>query len=172
MYVACDSAGNVYVVDTDNHRIQVFTAEGKFLRMFGRVGGGRGELADPISITIYTSDRVYVGDFNHHISVFTSNGHFITSFGQKGKRPGEFDSSFGLAVDASGVVYVCDTENHRILVAIIIAVVLGTEIQRFCLNNYVYRVVILSRYSFVSSKYLLSYYIIIMSLIALFIGCC
>ena len=32
--IACDSAGKVYVADRDNHRIQVFTAEGKFLRMF------------------------------------------------------------------------------------------------------------------------------------------
>ncbi len=36
--IACDSTGNVYVcvADNGNHRIQDFTAEGKFLRMFGR----------------------------------------------------------------------------------------------------------------------------------------
>ncbi len=66
------------------------------------------ELDRPISITIDTSDRVYVGDWNHHISVFTSEGQFLTSFGQKGKRPGEFKYPRGLAVDVSGVVYVCD----------------------------------------------------------------
>ena len=31
--LACDCTGNIYVSDTYNHRIQVFTAEGKLLRM-------------------------------------------------------------------------------------------------------------------------------------------
>ena len=35
-HLACDSAGNVYIADCNNHCIQVFTAEGKLLRMFGR----------------------------------------------------------------------------------------------------------------------------------------
>ena len=30
--VAFDSAGNVYVADNEHHQIQVFTAEGEFLR--------------------------------------------------------------------------------------------------------------------------------------------
>ncbi len=72
----------MYVADRENRRIQVFTAEGKFLRMFGRYGHGRGELDHPISITIDTSDRVYVGDY---ITVFTSEGQFLTSFGREGK---------------------------------------------------------------------------------------
>ncbi len=82
--------------------------------MFGRQGEGRGKLFRPISITIDTSDRVYVGDLNHCISVFTSEGQFLTSFGRKGEGPGEFNSPCGLAVDVSGVVYVCDCGNNRI----------------------------------------------------------
>ncbi len=104
----------MYVADSDNHRIQVFTAEEKFLRMFGRHGQGRGELNCPISIAIDTNDRVYVGDLNHLVSVFTSDGQFITSFGGLGNGPGEFNYPCGLAVNASGVVYVCDYDNDRI----------------------------------------------------------
>ncbi len=114
--IACDSTGNLYVADTNNHRIQILTAEGKFLRMFGKYGQGRGELDQPMSIAIDTSDRVYVGDYNNRISVFTSEGEFLTSFGQKGEGPGEFNQPRGLAVDASGLVYVCDTNNNRIQV--------------------------------------------------------
>ncbi len=88
--IACDRTGKVYVADYYNHRIQVFTVEGKprFLRMFGT----RGELHYPTSITIDTSDRVYVGDCNHRRSVFIFEGQFLASFGQKGEGPGEFDS--------------------------------------------------------------------------------
>ena len=39
--IACDSTGNVCVTDSGNHNIQVFTANGKFVRMFGRCGQGR-----------------------------------------------------------------------------------------------------------------------------------
>ena len=104
----------MYVADTHNIRIQVFTAGGKLLRMFGRYGRRRGELDHPICITIDTSDRVYVGDLNHRISVFTSEGQFLTSFGWKGEGPGEFEYPVGLAVDVSRVVHVCDLGNNRI----------------------------------------------------------
>ena len=62
--IACDSTGKVYVTDRDNNRIQVFTAEGKFLRMFGQRGQGRGELHSPIGIAIDTSGIVYVSESN------------------------------------------------------------------------------------------------------------
>ena len=112
--VAFDSTGNVYVADSNNHRIQVFTAEGKFLRMFGRRGEGRGELGCPIGIAIDTSEMVYVSELrNNRVSVFTSEGQFVASFGKKGEAPGEFNSLSGLAVDC-GVVYVCDDGNKRV----------------------------------------------------------
>jgi len=35
--------GTVYVVDTKDSRVKVFDAEGRFLRVFGRQGQGRGK---------------------------------------------------------------------------------------------------------------------------------
>ncbi|PKO22545.1 MAG: hypothetical protein CVU38_08945, partial [Chloroflexi bacterium HGW-Chloroflexi-1] len=35
--IAVDAAGNVYIADTGNHRVQVFTPGGTFLRGFGQV---------------------------------------------------------------------------------------------------------------------------------------
>ena len=58
------------MADSDNHLIQVFTAEGRFLRMFGRRDKGRGELGWPAGVAIDTSDVVYVSDWaNHCLSV-------------------------------------------------------------------------------------------------------
>ena len=57
-HIACDNTGNVYVADWGNHRIQVFTAEGMFLRMFGRHGKGRGELQDSRGVAVDSSGRV------------------------------------------------------------------------------------------------------------------
>ena len=67
------------MADTRNHRIQVFTAEGKFLKMFGKRGHGRRELDRPDGVAIDTDDMVYVTEGgNCRVSVFTSEGDFIT----------------------------------------------------------------------------------------------
>ena len=110
--IACDSTGRVYVVDTGNSDIKVFTAKGQFLMTFGR-----GELNYPWGIAIDSNDNVYVSDYlNHCICLFTSEGQLVTSFGRWGSGPGEFDSPEGMTVDSSGVVYVCDYNNNRIQV--------------------------------------------------------
>ncbi len=40
------------MADSSNYRIQVFTAEGRFLRMIGRIGEGRRELKWPFGIAV------------------------------------------------------------------------------------------------------------------------
>jgi tripartite motif-containing protein 2/3/tripartite motif-containing protein 71 len=106
--VACDSTGKVYVTDSRNNRIQVFTAKGKFLRVLSQ---GR---AAPVCLAIDTSNRVYVSNESSSISVFSPEGHLVAEFGKEGEGPGEFKSVRGLAVDNNGVLYVCDRENNRI----------------------------------------------------------
>ena len=60
--VACDKTGKVYVADSGNQCIQVFTAEGKFLRMFGRYSKGKGELDYTCAVAIDTNNLVYVSE--------------------------------------------------------------------------------------------------------------
>ena len=112
--VALDSTGNVYVADGGGCRIQVFTAEGKFLRKFGKKGSGDGELNWPTSVSIDSDDIVYVTDDNHRVSMFTSEGQFLRSFGTFGEGPGQFNNPNGIAVDRDGLVYVSDARNNRI----------------------------------------------------------
>ena len=115
--IACDSSGNVYVVDRGKHCIQVFTAEGQFLRMFSRHSQDEGVVDDPMGIAIDASGIVYVSEYdNNCISVFTSEGHFVSSFGSYGGGSGDFRHPVGLAVDNSGTLYVCDGHNNRIQV--------------------------------------------------------
>ena len=112
--IACDSSGNVYVADSGNSRIQVFTADGLFLKIFRnyeRELGWPAEVAvDSIMGIIYVSE--YQGD---QISIFNNEGQFMTSFGRRG-GPAGFSRPIGLAVDTSGVLYVCDEGNNRVLV--------------------------------------------------------
>ena len=39
-----DSDGRIYVADSCNHRIQVFTPDGKFIRAYGKAGSGTGRI--------------------------------------------------------------------------------------------------------------------------------
>ena len=45
--VALDSSGNIYVVDTWNHRIQKFDSSGTFLAKWGSYGTGDGQFYRP-----------------------------------------------------------------------------------------------------------------------------
>ena len=113
--IATDAEGNVYVADQYNHRIQVFTVDGVYLRQFGKKGEGEGELKEPVSIAIDSGNVVYVGELgNNRVSIFFTDGEFIKSFGRKGKGPVEFSGPYGLAVDKRGTLYVCDFRNNRI----------------------------------------------------------
>ena len=104
--ITCDTAGNVYVADSGNSRIQVFTAEGKLIRMFGRYGTRRGELSIPTGIALDPSSKhVFISErSNRRVSVFTCEGQFVTLFGEDVPM---FHPR-GLAVDTCGVVYVCE----------------------------------------------------------------
>jgi len=75
--VAVDGAGRMYVSDTGNTRVQVFGANGEFLRTLGREGQGPGELQGPFGIAM-TGDRVIVNDVgNERLSIWDLNGvHF------------------------------------------------------------------------------------------------
>ena len=108
--IACDNSGMVYVADSLNNRIQIFTAEGKFLRMFGN--HGIGELKLPYGVAFDTSGIVYVSEHvRQRVSVYTSKGYFMTCFGRKGRGPGKFASPYGLVVDSIGQLYLCDNGN-------------------------------------------------------------
>jgi len=109
--------GSVFVTDTWNHRIQKFTADGQFIKMWGYFG--QAEKPDafwgPRGLAVDSKGNIYVTDTgNKRVVVFTSNGDFVTQFGTAGMEPGQFDEPVGIAVDKDGLVYVADTWNSRI----------------------------------------------------------
>ena len=77
--IAVDQKGNVYVADTANNKIKVFSSNGTFISTWGRYGSGAGMLKFPEDVAIDpSSGSVYVADTaNNRIQVFSSNGTFI-----------------------------------------------------------------------------------------------
>ena len=88
-----DGEGNILVVDCGNHRIQKFTAEGRFLAAVGAKGSRRLQFEYPYCIAYNTNNKkVYVADRgNSRIQVLNSDLTFSRYFGKKGRGKGQFD---------------------------------------------------------------------------------
>lgn len=114
--VEVDAAGNVYVSDHQNSRVQKFSANGTFLSSIGAPGRKNGQLRRPNAIAISGTTLLVADTDNHRIAAFNTNGNFIRNWGSQGTGNGQFSYPQGVAVDSAGNVYVTDTFNHRIQV--------------------------------------------------------
>ena len=65
--VAVDAAGNVYVADRDDNRIQKFTSAGAYLTQWGSRGSSNGQFQYPIGVAVDASDNVYVMEFGSNL---------------------------------------------------------------------------------------------------------
>ena len=116
--LAIDKGGDIYVVDSDNNRVQKFESNGDFDLDFGSDDDKDDDyLGDPSAIAVHDkSDYVYVADSEtDSISVFEDNGDFKFSFDEIDSGD-NFDKPSGMVIDDKDeILYVADTGNHRIL---------------------------------------------------------
>lgn len=114
--IASDGQGNVYVADTNNHRIQKFSSAGTFLLAWGSAGTSDGQFQGPQGVAVDSAGNVYVADtMNHRIQKFDSSGAFLTKWGSQGPGDDQFNWPRGLAIDAEDNVWVADYLNDRAL---------------------------------------------------------
>jgi hypothetical protein len=113
--VATDSAGNVYVADFLNHRVQKFDSEGNFITKWGNQGTGDGQFDVPHGVATDSAGNVYVTDYNNHrVQKFDSEGNFITKWGTYGTGDGQIINPLGIAIDLSSNVYVIDDYSELV----------------------------------------------------------
>jgi len=110
-----DAQDRVYVADSCNHRIQIFSRDGQFIRAYGKAGAGKGELSYPYDICVDDAGRQYVCEFgNSRIQIFDANDQPLEIIGGPGVAPGRFSNPWGVALDSAGNLYVADSQNHRV----------------------------------------------------------
>jgi uncharacterized protein (TIGR03663 family) len=115
--IAVASDGTVFVTDTWNHRIEKFSADGTFIKMWGYFGqdGSANALYGPRGIAIDKNGRLFVTDTgNKRVVVYDTDGNYITEFGSLGTELGQLDEPVGITVTTDGKVYVVDTWNQRV----------------------------------------------------------
>jgi hypothetical protein len=64
--IAVNSSGYVYVADSYNYRIQVFSPSGGFIAQWGSYGTGNGQFNGPFGIAKGSTGWVYVTDVNNN----------------------------------------------------------------------------------------------------------
>jgi sugar lactone lactonase YvrE len=113
--MATDSQGNLYILDTGNHRVQKFGLDGRYLASFGRQGQGPGDFAYPDSIDIDGEDLIWVSDPNNQrIQVLTSEGAVYKTIGFVKERVGKIRrTKAGLVMAGEGGFFFADPEMEE-----------------------------------------------------------
>jgi hypothetical protein len=108
--IAIGPQGHVYVADTGNDRIVVYSEFGTLLQILGQefLKGPRG-----IAVTVH-GDVVIADTDNHRIVFLNRLGNVVGELGLYGERPGEFRTPMDVTVDLRGFLWVADTGNHRL----------------------------------------------------------
>ena len=105
--VTVDKEGLVYIGDRENFRIQVFDADGNFLRMWDHVGS-------PWGLDITEDQKLFMTDgHNNRVVKLDLDGGILGVLGEFGKLPGQFNFCHHIAAGASGAIYTSEILNWR-----------------------------------------------------------
>jgi tripartite motif-containing protein 71 len=117
--LAVSKAGELFVADFNNDRVQVFRAsDGSLLRQIGGLAGrGNGQFSGPFEVALSPDEtELFVVDFgNQCIQVVRARGgQYLRQWGSWGSADGQFDCPKSVLVTGSGEVLVADFDNHRV----------------------------------------------------------
>jgi len=105
--LAVNAAGQLYVSDMLNFRVQVFDDRGGLLKFFGAPGSGNTGLFDKIhGISFDTFGNVYVVDLMQGIQVLNDLNQPLLTFGQ-----GVAGSPLGIVIDSHNHIFVSDFQH-------------------------------------------------------------
>ena len=130
--LAVDSAGNLYIADTQNHRVRkvtggtISTVAGSGTAGFAGDGAAAAsaQLNAPFGVAVDAAGNLYIAEFgnnrvrkvaaNGNISTLAGNG--VSGFSGDGLQAtaAMLNGPQSVAVDSAGNVYIADTANNRV----------------------------------------------------------
>lgn len=112
---AVDDDGNLYIADTFNDRVEVFDADGNFIREFGKPGDGPGYFTRPKGIAVDRDGHIWVADaMQDRVQVFSPEGKLLIWMGNHGLLPGQFSMVAGLLIDKQNRVITSEQYPGRV----------------------------------------------------------
>jgi len=120
-----NATGRLYVSDSENHRVVVFSSSGERLFDFGTAGNGDAQLLYPSGVFFDSlHNEVLVSDqLGYRIQAFSATGDWLYCFGGSSASSGSFfqrgrslAAPQGLWADASGRIYIADSYDGQIKV--------------------------------------------------------
>ena len=105
--IAIDAKGLLWVADRENQRIQIFDADGKFIRELKYAGV-------PCSLDIGDQYIYMVNGFAGQLLRLDLQGKVLAAIGKPGKGVGEFGEAHVVAVSPKGEIYVADSVNAAV----------------------------------------------------------
>ena len=106
--IAIDAKGLLWVTDRENQRIQIFDADGTFVRELKYAGL-------PCAVDIGRQYIYMVNGFAGQILQMDLNGQVLAATGKAGTGPGEFGEAHFIAVSPKGELFVADSVNSALL---------------------------------------------------------
>jgi hypothetical protein len=113
--ISCDKDGYVYVADRENHRVQVFNADGKYETQWQNMAKPCGLYIDPKSQLCYIGElgaaigpNMGAPGLGPRVSIYTLDGKVQARLGDTGpgEEPGRFIAPHGIGLDSRGDIYV------------------------------------------------------------------
>ena len=113
--VALDADNNLYVTDTYNNRVEVFDADGNFIRAWGKAGDRPGTFMRPKGIAVDVDGHVWVADaMQDRVQCFTPEGQLLIWMGGHGSLPGQFRTLAGLYIDKNNRIFTSEQYPGRV----------------------------------------------------------
>jgi streptogramin lyase len=113
--VAVGAAGNTYVADIGNDRVEELDPAGRLVASWGGSGSAPGQFESPDGLAVDAAGDVFVADsILDRIQEFTAHGKFRAAWGSSGTGPGELSEPMGMTIDCHGNLAVADTGNNRV----------------------------------------------------------
>lgn len=105
------SGDNIIVADTGNHRIKMFSLDGKLLQEIGSLGREKGQFRSAEVVAVDSSGLIFVGDGgNARVQIFKPDGTVIKVFGG-GEGEHGFGWVSGIAVTGEGDIVTSDNKK-------------------------------------------------------------
>jgi len=116
--IKADRNGRVYVADRENDRVQVFDANGHFLKQWKSKAMGRPYslvlIGKGLAAVVDGGDQPAMGPDRSHVSIVDMDGDVLEAFGRFGNYDGQFRMGHDIAVDQLGNLYIVDITGQRV----------------------------------------------------------